>query len=205
MGDGLVRGRTHGSLVRIAENDRVKRAAISTLLLFHLVVIVSGSIPSQFFLAVALNGQGLLTALREKLAVYASAIGLRQDWSMFAPNPLRQNTYIDAEITYRDGRKHIWTFPQMQELGYAERYAKQRYRKFANENLWVKERSALWPDAARYIARLNGDASNPPRIVKLVHYWCVIPSPPPPGEAPQSETWQRDVFFSYDVKPGDLW
>src|SRR5258708_28957286 len=103
MGDVLVRDRTVGSLVRIAGNDRVTRAAISLFLLFHLVVIVSASIPPPFPLVGALNGRGLLTALRKKLAVYASAAGLRQNWNMFAPNPLRQQTYIDAEITYRDG------------------------------------------------------------------------------------------------------
>ena len=123
---------------------------------------------------------------------------------MFAPNPMRENTYIDAEITYQDGRKHIWTFPQMQELGYGERYAKERYRKFANERLWVKENSMIWPDAARFIARLNRNPSDPPRIVKLAHYRCVIPWAPPEGEEPAPERWEREVFFTYTVKPGDL-
>jgi len=191
-------------LISLTGKNQVKRLVISVFLVFHLVVIVSGAIPANFSLVTALHAQGFLTALTEKLAPYASPTGLQVGWSMFAPNPSRDNSYIDAEISYRDRRKHIWSFPQMQELGYAERYVKERYRKFASERLWVKENTALWPDAARYIARLNADRSNPPQTVKLVHYWFVIPPPPGQGETPPSERWGREVFFTYTVKPGDL-
>jgi len=189
---------------RITENDQAKRVAISGFLFAGLTIMVTQAIPTDFFPVTALHGKALLTALRDGTSSSASALGLRQDWMMFAPNPTRENTYIDAEITYRSGRKHIWTFPQMQELGYVERYAKERYRKFANERLWVKENSMIWPDAARFIARLNRDPSDPPKIVKLAHYRCVIPWAPPPGEDPPAEHWERDVFFTYTVNPGDL-
>jgi hypothetical protein len=191
-------------LAKISESDQVKRAAISGLLLVQLTIMASQAVPVDFYPVAALHGQRLLTRLRDGLSPYATALGLRQDWMMFAPNPTRENTFIDAEITYRSGRKRIWTFPQMQELGYAERYAKERYRKFANERLWVKEASFLWPDAARYIARLNREPSDPPRIVKLAHYRCIIPWAPPPGEEPPPERWEREVFFTYTVNPGDL-
>ena len=150
-----------GWLAKIIESDRVKRAAISGLLLAQLTIMASQAVPVDFYPVTALHGKTLLTKLRDGLSRYATVLGLRQDWMMFAPNPMRENTFIDAEITYRSGRKSIWTFPQMQELGYAERYAKERYRKFANERLWVKDASSLWPDAARYIARLNREPFGP--------------------------------------------
>ena len=131
-----------------SEYPRAERLAISAILLIQLTIMVSQAIPDDFFLVTGANGKALFTAVRQKLSPVATALGLRQDWMMFAPNPTHLNTYIDAEITYRDGRKHVWTFPQMQELGYAERYVKERYRKFANDRLWVKDNSALWPDAA---------------------------------------------------------
>jgi hypothetical protein len=193
-----------GWLAKIIESDRVKRAAISSLLLAQLTIMASQAVPVDFYPVTALHGKKLLTTLRDRLSGYATVLGLRQDWMMFAPNPMRENTFIDAEITYRSGRKSIWTFPQMPELGYAERYAKERYRKFANERLWVKEASFLWPDAARYIARLNREPSDPPKIVKLAHYRCIIPWAPPPGEEPPPERWEREVFFTYTVNPGDL-
>lgn len=191
-------------LISRTGSDPVKRVVISAFLAFNLVVIVSGAIPANVFLVTALHAQGFLTALKEKLAPYASAAGLQVGWNMFAPNPSRDNSYIDAEISYRDGRKQIWSFPQMQELGYAERYVKERYRRFATESLCAKENAVLWPDAARYIARLNADASNPPQTVKLVHYRSVISPLPQPDETPPPERWGRNVFFTYTVKPGDL-
>jgi hypothetical protein len=206
MARGDVADRRMSALwISLTGGDQPKRAAISALLLFHLLVIVSGAIPTDFFLVKVLHAKGLLTALTKTLAPYASTTGLQVGWSMFAPNPSRDNTYIDAEITYRDGRKRIWSFPQMQELGYVERYMQERYRKFAAERLWVHKNAALCPDAARYIARLNADRSNPPATVKLVHYRYVIPwPPPPPGDTPPPERLERDVFFAYTVQAGDL-
>ncbi len=189
---------------KISEGDRSQRAVITVLLLAQLTIMASQAIPIDFYPVTALHGKRALSAVKDGLSRYATALGLRQDWMMFAPNPMRENTFIDAEIICRSGRKHIWTFPQMQELGYAERYAKERYRKFANERLWVKENAAIWPDAARFIARLNRDPSDPPQTVKLAHYRSVIPWAPPPGEQPPPERWERDVFFTYTVKPGDL-
>jgi hypothetical protein len=191
-------------LMKNSEYPRAERLAISGILLVLLTIMVSQAIPDDFFLITGANGKALFKAVRQKLSPVATALGLRQDWTMFAPNPTRLNTYIDAEITYLDGQKHIWTFPQMQEMGYAERYAKERYRKFANENVWVKQSSAIWPDAARFIARLNADRSNPPLTVKLIHYWSEVLPAPEAGEAPQPEHWSRDVFFTYTVNPGDL-
>ena len=192
-------------LARIGASDQVKRAAISGLLLGAMAVMICQAIPPDFYPVAALHGKALWTSLRTRTSPYASALGLRQDWMMFAPNPMRVNTYIDAEITYRNGRKRIWTFPQMQQLGYVERYSKERYRKFANENLWIKDDAFIWPDAARYIARLNRDPANPPQTVKLVHYRCFIPSAPRPGDQAEQERWERDVFYTYTVTPGDLW
>ena len=197
-------GRMVAWLSRPIESEQARRRVMSAFLLLLIAFMAIQCIPPKFFLVSAVGGESLVSRLSSKVTPYAVAIGLFQAWSMFAPNPKRENTYVDAEITYRDGRKHLWVFPQMHELGYFERYAKERYRKFSNERLVVKENAALWPDAARYIARLNADASNPPQIVKLSNYRCVIPTPPEPGEPPIPERWERDVFFTYNVKPDDL-
>jgi hypothetical protein len=187
-----------------ASSEKLNRLAISLFILGNLIAMVAGSIPADFYIVKILRAKALMTFLDTKISPYASHMGVTQRWMMFAPNPGRHNTYIDAEITYRNGRKKIWTFPQMQDLGYTERYAKERYRKFANERLWSKSNAALWPNAARYIARLNADPLNPPATVKLAHYWSLIPSPSETGEEPEPGRWQRDVFYTFTVSPGDL-
>ena len=186
------------------QDEQTKRRTISACLMLLIAFMAIQCIPPKFFLVSALGGEPLVSKLSSKVTPYAVGIGLFQAWSMFSPNPKRENTYVDAEIMYRNGRKHIWVFPQMQELGYIERYAKERYRKFSNDRLVKKENSAIWPDATRYIARLNADASNPPQIVKLANYRCVIPTPPESGELPIPERWEREVFFVYNVQPEDL-
>ena len=133
------------SLVSITENERAKRV----------VTQYPSSVPSRGD-CIGIDSTPLLFGRRLQSPRTADcsngeigsvrlddrfAIGLEYVCSQ----SFRDNTYIDAEISYRDGRKHIWSFPQMQELGYAERYVKQRHRKFATENLWVKENSAIGP------------------------------------------------------------
>ena len=90
----------------------------------------------------------------------------------------------------------------MDQLGLFDKYTKERYRKFANENLRLDALAALWPDAARYIARLNkGQPSNPPVAVVLVRHWSIIQ---PPDSSSEIGPWNHFKFFQYAVKPGDL-
>lgn len=128
--------------------------------------------------------------------------GLFQRWNMFAPEPAKIDFYIQAEITLHDGEKRSWTFPRMENFSYAQRYAKERYRKYM-EYLRQDNYSALWPDAAKHIARFYTNPSNPPVFVILSRYWSEI-TPPRPGGAFQRTPWSRVPFYVYVVKPDDL-
>jgi len=129
--------------------------------------------------------------------------GLFQNWDMFAPTPLMLNTYVEAEVIFHNGTVRTWDFPRMEKLSLFDRYLKERYRKFAVDNVRNDEHSALWPDVARFIARANNEASNPPVAVVLYRYWSQI-KPPLADGTPQSDPWVRYRFFLYAVKPGDL-
>jgi hypothetical protein len=126
--------------------------------------------------------------------------GLSQGWALFAPDPESVNAYLVARITYRDGQKKFWKFPMPQDYGYYRRYFMERQRKWSSDNLRMDYNSALWPDAARYVARLNNDPNNPPVTVALVRHWSDI-APPASG---QPETWSEYTFFTYSLLPGDL-
>jgi len=120
---------------------------------------------------------------------------------MFSPDPLKTNAYVEAAVEFRSGATGTWSFPRMERLGLGERYCKERYRKFENDWLWRDMHSQLWPDAARYIARESNNAWDPPRTVKLIRYSANIP---PPGSRTAKSHWNKDVFFTYEVKEGDL-
>ncbi len=133
---------------------------------------------------------------------YMAWSGLFQKWDMFAPNPSMLNNYMTADITYADGHTATWSFPRMEELGLVDKYVKERYRKFANDNLRLDAFSVLWPDAARYIARVNKvQASNPPVAIDLIRHWSVVQ---PPGSVSATGPWNQFKFFHYAVQPGDL-
>lgn len=89
----------------------------------------------------------------------------------------------------------------MEQLSLSQRYSKERYRKFV-ENLPEDKNSALWPDAARYLARLYNNPANPPEIVLLIRYWTAIA---PQAKEPPDPTQERaHIFFEYHLKPEDL-
>jgi len=166
------------------------RLAINAFIVFHLFAIVTWCIPLD---------TPLTAAWRTVLKPYLAWSGLFQKWDMFAPDPSKLNGYINAVVTYPNGATSVWGFPRMEELGPGEKYVKERYRKYANDNLRLDMYAQLWPDAARYIARENNHSSNPPVTIELVRNWWIVP--PPNSGVPE---WSRYVFFRYDVTPGDL-
>lgn len=174
--------------------SRFARIAISAFVAFHLFAIVSWCIPLD---------SPLTVRCRDLVRPYMVWVGLFQKWDMFAPDPSKLNNYVTAVVVYADGRASTWNFPRMAELGIFEKYRKERYRKFANDNLRLDGFAALWPDAARYIARVNNHSNNPPVRVDLVRHWSLVP-PPAANGSEQEAPWSHFTFFRYSVAPGDL-
>ena len=172
---------------------RATHLAISTFLLFHLIVITCWCVPLDW---------ALIRKVRDVVHPYMIWSGLFQGWDMFAPSPRSVNAHVEAAVILRDGQTRAWRFPRMEQLSLPERYYKERYRKFV-ENLEPDRNAPVWPDVARHIARFyGGDASNPPEIVMLIRYWSDIA---PPSDRPYQPTRERArIFFEYNVKPEDL-
>jgi hypothetical protein len=170
----------------------MRRILISTFLLCHIVAITCWSIPID---------SPLIAACRKLIRPYMVWSGLFQSWDTFAPAPKPINSYIEGFVIYKDGRTRVWKFPRMEQLSLAERYYRERYRKFV-ENLKEDRNVALWTDAARRIARLNNDASNPPVIVILLRHWSEIV--PKYEGVYHTEPWHAQIFYEYNVKPQDL-
>lgn len=169
----------------------IKRAFLSVFLLFHLFVILVWSLPFSSRATRRIN---------RVIAPYMIWSGLTQGWALFAPNPGSVNAYLVARITYQDGRNKTWNFPMPQYYGYYRRYFMERQRKWSSDNLRMDYNAILWPDAARYVARLNNDPNDPPVTVALVRHWSLVP-PPNSG---QPESWSEQTFFTYTVQPEDL-
>lgn len=168
-----------------------KRWLISVFLLFHLFVI--------FVWAFPIDTRPLLK-IQRAIASYMAWSGLTQGWRLFAPDPQSMNSYVTAQITYRDSQKKTWQFPMPQDYGYYRRYFMDRQVGWSYESLGKNSNAVLWPDAARYVARLNNQPNNPPVTVVLVRHWSTITLP----ISSQPETWHEYTLFTYSVLPGDL-
>jgi hypothetical protein len=171
---------------------RVKYIAINVFLVFHIVAIACWCIPVS---------TPLTQAARRLVRPYFVWSGLFQSWNMFSPNPKTSNAYLEAIIIYKDGSTELWSFPRMELLSLSQDYVKERYRKF-EENLTNQQYAALWPDAARYIARLKRNHSSPPQTIMLVVRWSDII--PPKNGGYDRGPWDVNVFYKYTVQPWDL-
>lgn len=170
------------------------RTLLSAFILFHLVAITLWAIPVD---------TALTQAFRGAVRPYMLWSGLFQAWDMFAPEPLKVNSYVQAVILFRDGTTRIWAFPRMENLTLVERYSKERYRKFTSDNLPQNKYAPIWPDCARYIARLNYNPANPPVSVGL--YRAISEIPPPRADGwYQPQPWHGSFFFQYPVRLSDL-
>jgi hypothetical protein len=127
--------------------------------------------------------------------------GLWQSWDMFAPNPVNINAHLEAKITFQDGTQSTWKFPRMDQMGYFERYLKERYRKWSSDRVRLDSYSATWKNTAQYIARIYDGSSGPPKKIQLIRYWAEIPPPQPnsivqphPKVPPHNNSY---TFFTY--------
>jgi hypothetical protein len=128
---------------------------------------------------------------------YLRFVGLWQHWDMFSPEPRSVRVRMDATVTLRDGSKRTWTFPQMDHMGLFERFRKERFRKWAHDNVRLDSEARIWEPTAHYIARQFADSKNPPVAVALNRHWADIP-PPDSGRDPANQPFH--VFTFYQTK-----
>jgi len=148
---------------------RLRAWLVNAFILFHVVAIAAWSIPGA-------AQPAPVRALNRLLAPYMLRSGLWQGWDMFSPEPLSINVDLDAEVTFADGSQATWVFPRMERLGYLERYRKERYRKW-RERVRLDAFALVWPDTARYVARLYDGPEHPVDRVALTRRWVEVTPP----------------------------
>jgi hypothetical protein len=169
-----------------------KYVAINVFLIFHIFAISCWCLPMA---------NPFVQVCRSAVRPYFQWTGLFQSWDMFSPQPETTNSYLEAIVIYKDGSTQIWSFPRMELLSLTNRYSKERYRKFV-EVLLDDKNSALWPDVARYVARLPSIRAGDPQKVLLLAKWSTIIYHED-GSFTRTPL-DENVFYRYDVKPEDL-
>lgn len=134
------------------------------------------------------------------LKYYLQCTGLWQYWDMFAPDPLRRDFYMDANVTYKDGSRAVFDYPRMANLNLKDRYLSERYRKFF-ERINETGLDYIWAGVALRIAqKMDTHPGNPPTSIDLVRHWKEIA---PPGKQ-QEPDYRSLVFFTCHIDPNAL-
>lgn len=151
---------------------RTFRALLNAFIAFHLFAVFVWCLPSSF---------AIRRPFANAISRYIVGIGLWQGWDMFSPNPRTVNIRVGALVTYEDGSEQPFDFPQMDRLGFFERYRRERYRKWVNDNMRLDKNPALWKPAAEWVAGLHGRGSARVARVRLIRRWWDIPPPEATG------------------------
>lgn len=131
---------------------------------------------------------------------YLQCTGLWQYWDMFAPDPLKIDVFMDANVTYSDGTVSTFEYPRMVKMGFGSRYFNERYRKFF-ERVNGVHLEYLWePIAFRIAQKMDVRPGNPPVQVELVRHWLPVSAP---GE-PQPTEYKSAVFYTSAIDPAAL-
>jgi hypothetical protein len=129
---------------------------------------------------------------------------LWQNFAVFSPEPRESNIYISAVVTFADGSSQYFAYPRLDRLSLWDRMQKERYRKYALDNVYKDDDRGLWPDMARYVARLFYHAGRKPIAVSLQRNFSDIPAPEKGIGKPLPVGYDSATFFVYYVKPEDL-
>jgi hypothetical protein len=97
-----------------------RHAAISVFLVVFLVLIATANVP----------GNGVRKAVGKVDDPALAALGVRQVWSVFAPDPSQVVGKVSVRFTYRDGSTATWHVPRGGPLVHA--YEDYRWLKLAD-------------------------------------------------------------------------
>jgi hypothetical protein len=175
----------------LAPRQRFWRIVSTVFIVFHLVGIVFWNMTPSYVQA----------PIQQFYRPYMTFMGLYQSWGMFAPEPGRDNYFLGARITYRDGRRRLWYIGRQDHNNNWQRILNERARKMAeglyNPNIGRNH----YPQMSLWAARKNNIyPNNPPVKVEIMRFWASIPLPPYGVNEPISKEWKQDIVYSTPIQ-----
>lgn len=122
------------------------------------------------------------------------ALGLDQDWDVFAP-PRQQVVQLSAQVKFANGTETVWRPPTSLGALFGA-YRDYRWGKFA-EMAIADENSNVWQPLAEWVAREHTSPGRRPVLVKLIRrfYNIYIATNGEPDRGP----WMRVTYYVYHV------
>ena len=123
----------------------------------------------------------------------ATALGLRQNWHVFSPNPLSFTQEAKAVISHDDGSIEIWQIPTFDPaIGSYREYRWRKWEELISAEPW----DDYWEPTARWIADQHVRDGKRPATVTLVErrrpHFSVASPDRVDGE------WTEKVYFTWE-------
>jgi hypothetical protein len=167
------------------ERSPAGRGVLSTLIVITLIAVIAVNLPQS----------DLRQQLLRPGQSYLDALGLDQNWALFAPNPRDVILNVYASVRLADGRTLLWRYPHDGAL--FGQYRDYRWRKWA-EGLVAPADSVLWKPAAVWAATHVHAPAAQVRSVSLLEGYRVIE---PPGVSPSLGPPRLRVIYRLRVVP----
>lgn len=180
----------------------IKKISIYTFIIVNLAIMYIDGLPDK-------SPLGKLFTEFTPIARYQAFAMIYQPWSMFAPNPMNSNAFLQAEVLFKDGSKRAWEFPRQNLMtGLRRVLVGDRYRLYAQESLKPGEVELMWQDASKFVARLitfEEEAAGTLRTIEKITFYRFSNTILPPPEAPfipHGQISQKyDINQVYDFIP----
>jgi hypothetical protein len=170
---------------RVRRGERLERSAVGQAVLSAVMVAVIATVVLWNLPAGRPHDRA-----REVVGPVAQAVGLEQDWALFAPDPRSFSVGVYADITFRDGTTRRWEPPHNGLL--LSPYRTYRWQKYV-ERLRADDNAALWEPTARWIAR---DAGGDVTRVQLTRTFRDVLKP---GDSGPRAARGSYVFYTLDL------
>lgn len=154
------------------EGSTPGRVVISLAIMIVLVAVLVTNLPAN---------SSLRQSLAPRTQPILNAIGLDQNWGVFAPDPRRQVLDLRATINFPDGSSETWRFPVRDDL--VGSYSDYRWQKLM-ENVINDNGGPLAVGAAIWIAREQRSRPERPTSVTLTKRVAELPPPGPQAGEP---------------------
>jgi hypothetical protein len=171
--------------------ERFEASARGQALLSVLLVVVIAGI-----VVVNLPDSKLTSTASDVADPMVNALGLNQNWNVFAPEPRKESIGLRARVTFADGGHTTWRpYVGGDLIGHYRDY---RWGKYM-ENVRLDSNRALWPGLAAWVARTaEEDEGRTVARVVLIRRWREVR---PPGARTNQGPQQQYLFYRW--RPGN--
>ena len=180
--------------------SRAGRVALSIIIMGLIVATVAWNLPPGSGLPPAQASPALRAEVMKLGGPLLYALGLDQDWGVFAP-PRLQVIGLEARVTYVNGGRALWR-PPTSTGALIGAYRDYRWGKYVENEIADANRGALWEPLAAWIARKYTSPTRRPESVTLIRRFYDL-FPVTGGGRAERGPWRQFTYYVYHVPVGD--